>query len=49
MFNAWLEDEFEYSPVRNMEELVKFHEDHKDICLPPGKRGITSSILLPMC
>ncbi|KAG7291481.1 hypothetical protein NEMBOFW57_001500 [Staphylotrichum longicolle] len=36
VFNAWLEDEFEYSPVKNMEELVKFHEDHEEVCLPPG-------------
>lgn len=35
-FDAWLAH-FESSPVKNMEELVQFHKDHADVCLPAGK------------
>ncbi|QPC71981.1 hypothetical protein HYE68_002733 [Fusarium pseudograminearum] len=36
-FDQWLKDWFEYSPVQDMRDLVKWHNDHKDECLPAGK------------
>ncbi|UZP40253.1 hypothetical protein NXS19_008069 [Fusarium pseudograminearum] len=33
-FDQWLKDWFEYSPVQDMRDLVKWHNDHADECLP---------------
>lgn len=34
--DAYLADLAE-SPVRTLEEMITFNEEHGDVCLPPGK------------
>lgn len=29
--------DYEESPVRTLQQLVDFHKNHADVCLPPGQ------------
>lgn len=29
-------DEFSTSEVHSVEEMIKYNEEHADVCLPPG-------------
>ncbi|KAM0186995.1 hypothetical protein ACHAPI_011423 [Fusarium lateritium] len=33
-FDEWLNDWFEYTPIKDMKQLVQWHKDHADECLP---------------